>query len=61
METFKTSGHVETALNDDGEIAHHLIGRKGAEPITVHYVIEEYYDEGNSIYIDRYGSPWVKK
>lgn len=58
--TFITVGDVRQEYNDDGTTKCFYVHRKDAKPICLHRVIDAYYSEGNHIYIDSYGNPWVK-
>ena len=59
--TFITAGDVRTEHNADGTPKCHYVHRKEGQPICVHKLINEYFSEGNRIYIDKYGHPWVRK
>jgi hypothetical protein len=59
--TFVTGGDVRPEYNSDGSVKCYHVSRKEGDPMWLHYCIDEYYSEGHRIYIDNYGSPWVRK
>jgi ABC-type antimicrobial peptide transport system permease subunit len=58
---FKTTGHVEPVYDEDGIVKAYYVGRKDRGRIYLSRLIEEYMVAGNTVAIDRWGSPWVKK
>lgn len=62
--SFITTGQVDTvfkkAKNGDDIVSHYYVGRKDMGRIHLLTVLPEYYTAGVAIYVDSYGSPWVK-
>jgi hypothetical protein len=61
---FITSGDCTPVLSKDPKLENHIdhyeVGRKDMGTIWMLKDIPEYYTKGKSIYVDKYGSPWVK-
>jgi len=58
---FKTTGQIEPVYDEDGAVKAYYVGRKNRGRIYLSRLIEEYMVPGNTVAIDRWGSPWVKK
>jgi hypothetical protein len=63
--TFVTTGECivvySTKPDKTHQIDHYKVGRKGMGTIYISNYIAEYDMVGKHIYIDNYGSPWVKR
>jgi GTP-binding protein EngB required for normal cell division len=63
--TFITTGSYEivysTIPGKTHQINHYKVGRKGMATIHLLNFIDEYGMTGKQVYIDQYGSPWVKR
>lgn len=59
--TFVTSGEVTAAYNEDGEVFGYNVGRQDMGSIFLTKAIGEFFQAGNQIVVDAWGSFWVKK
>lgn len=59
--TFITSGDVEHICDVEGKTIGYKVGRKNSKTIRLSVVHPEYYSENHYVYIDQYGSAWIKK